>query len=220
MFKKALIAEDHEIRNSGIVNTLAELNIKNSDFVSYCDDALKHIQTAFAENNPYDLLITDLSFDKDHIHQKIKSGQELIQEVRKIQPNLKVIAFSIEKKPKIIDDLYKVYQINGFVAKARNDGKELKNTIKKVFNGETVIPQEILNSIRNTSFEFTDYDILLLELLSKGWKQAEIEEHFKKNGITPDSKSSIEKRLNDLRDSLGAKNNIELIVMCKDIGIL
>jgi len=220
MFKKALIAEDHEIRNSGIVNTLAELNIKNFDFVSYCDDALKLIQTAFAENNPYDLLITDLSFDKDHIHQKIKSGHELIHEVRKIQPNLKVIAFSIEKKPKIIDDLYKVYQINGFVAKARNDGKELKNTIKKVFNGETVIPQEILNSIRNTSLEFTEYDITLLELLSKGWKQAEIEEHFKKNGITPDSKSSIEKRLNDLRDSLGAKNNIELIVMCKDIGIL
>ncbi|WP_042722818.1 response regulator [Flavobacterium sp. B17] len=220
MFKKALIAEDHEIRNSGIVNTLAELNIKNFDFVSYCDDALKHIQTASAENNPYDLLITDLSFDKDHIQQKIKSGQELIHEARKIQPNLKVIAFSIEKKPKIIDDLYKVYQINGFVAKARNDGKELKNTIKKVFNGETVIPQEILNSIRNTSLEFTEYDITLLELLSKGWKQAEIEEHFKKNGITPDSKSSIEKRLNDLRDSLGAKNNIELIVMCKDIGIL
>lgn len=220
MFKKALIAEDHEIRNSGIVNTLAELNIKNSDFVSYCDDALKLIQTAFTENNPYDLLITDLSFDKDHIHQKIKSGQELIHEARKIQPNLKVIAFSIEKKPKIIDDLYKIYQINGFVAKARNDGKDLKNTIKKVFNGETVIPQEILNSIRNTSLEFKDYDILLLELLSKGWKQSEIEEYFKKNGITPDSKSSIEKRLNDLRDSLGAKNNIELIVMCKDIGIL
>lgn len=220
MFKKALIAEDHEIRNSGIVNTLAELNIKNSDFVSYCDDALKLIQTAFTENNPYDLLITDLSFDKDHIHQKIKSGQELIHEARKIQSNLKVIAFSIEKKPKVIDDLYKVYQINGFVAKARNDGKELKNTIKKVFNGETVIPQEILNSIRNTSLEFKDYDILLLELLSKGWKQSEIEEHFKKNGITPDSKSSIEKRLNDLRDSLGAKNNIELIVICKDIGIL
>ncbi len=220
MFKKALIAEDHEVRNSGIVNTLAELNIENYDFVNYCDDAVKLIQNAHAENNPYDLLITDLSFDKDHIPQKIKSGQELIQEARKIHPGLKVIAFSIEKKPKTIDDLYKIYHINGFVAKARNDGKDLKNTIKKVFNGETVIPQEILNAIRNTSLEFTQYDITLLDLLSKGWKQGEIEEHFKKNSITPDSKSSIEKRLNDLRDSLGAKNNIELVVMCKDIGII
>lgn len=165
-------------------------------------------------------MITDLSFDKDHIEQKINSGQKLIEEVKKIQPNLKIIAFSIEKKPKIIDDLFKVHSINGFVSKGRNDGKDLRSTIKKVFSGETVIPQEILNSIRNTSFEFTEYDVTLIELLAKGWKQGEIEQHFKENKITPDSKSAIEKRLNDLRFELGAKNNIELIVICKDIGII
>ncbi len=219
MFKKALIVEDHEVRNLGVVNTLSELQIQNYDFVSYCDDALQKIKTA-ADQVPYDLLITDLSFDKDHIVQKINSGQELITEARKIQPNLKVIAFSIEKRPKVIDDLFKVQEINGFVSKGRNDGKDLKNTIKKVLKNETVIPQEILNSIRNTSFEFTEYDITLIELLAKGWKQNQIEEYFKKNNITPDSKSAIEKRLNELRENLNAKNNIEMIVMCKDIGII
>ncbi|MCA6067248.1 response regulator [Chryseobacterium sp. RG1] len=219
MFKKVLIAEDHEVRNLGVINALSELQIQNYDFVSYCDDALQKIKTT-PKNTPYDLLITDLSFDKDHIVQKINSGQELITEVKKIYPNLKVIAFSIEKRPKEIDDLFKVQEINGFVSKGRNDGKELRNTIKKVFSGETVIPQEILNSIRNTSFQFTDYDETLIELLAKGWKQSEIEKHFKEKKITPDSRSAIEKRLNDLRFELGAKNNIELIVMCKDIGII
>lgn len=220
MFKKVLIAEDHEVRNLGIVNTLTELQIQNFDFVNYCDDALQKIKTAATNNTSYDLLITDLSFDKDHIEQKINSGQKLIEEVKKIQPNLKIIAFSIEKKPKIIDDLFKIQNINGFVSKGRNDGKDLRNTIKKVFSGEIVIPQEILNSIRNTSFEFTEYDMILIELLAKGWKQSEIEKHFKEKKITPDSKSAIEKRLNDLRFELGAKNNIELIVICKDIGII
>lgn len=219
MFKKVLIAEDHEVRNLGVVNALTELQIPHFDFVNYCDDALQKIKAA-ATADSYDLLITDLSFDKDHIEQKINSGQQLIEEVRKIQPNLKVIAFSIEKKPKIIDDLFKIHNINGFVSKGRNDGKDLRSTIKKVFSGETVIPQEILNSIRNTSFEFTEYDVTLIELLAKGWKQGDIEKYFKENKITPDSKSAIEKRLNDLRYELGAKNNIELVVMCKDIGII
>jgi DNA-binding NarL/FixJ family response regulator len=219
MFKKVLIAEDHEVRNLGVVNALTELQIPHFDFVNYCDDALQKIK-ATATADSYDLLITDLSFDKDHIEQKINSGQQLIEEVKKIQPNLKVIAFSIEKKPKIIDDLFKIHNINGFVSKGRNDGKDLRSTIKKVFSGETVIPQEILNSIRNTSFEFTEYDVTLIELLAKGWKQGDIEKHFKENKITPDSKSAIEKRLNDLRYELGAKNNIELVVMCKDIGII
>lgn len=219
MFKKVLIAEDHEVRNLGVVNALTELQIQHFDFVSYCDDALQKIKTT-PKDSPYDLLITDLSFDKDHIKQKINSGQELINEVRQINPYLKIIAFSIEKRAKIIDDLFKVYEINGFVSKGRNDGKDLRNTIKKVFKNEIVIPQEILNSIRNHSFEFSDYDTTLIELLAKGWKQTEIENHFKKNGITPDSRSSIEKRLCELRENLSAKNNIEMIVICKDIGLI
>jgi len=220
MFKKILIAEDHEVRNLGVINALSELRIQEFDFVSYCDDAVKRVLKALAENKPYDLLITDLSFDKDHLEQKINSGQELIDEVRKIQPDLKIVVFSIENKPAIVDELFKKYNINGFVSKGRNDGKELKNTLRKTYKGETVIPQEIINSIRNQSFVFSEYDTLLVELLAKGLKQNQIEMHFKKNNITPDSKSSIEKRLGELRENLNAKNNIEMVVMCKDIGII
>lgn len=220
MFKKILIVEDQEVMNLGIINTLKELNIQSFDFVSYCDDALHKIKIAAKENTPYDLLITDLSFDKDHIPQTLNSGQELIYGAKKVQPNLKVIVFSVEKRVKIIDDLYKIYHINGFVSKARNDGKDLKNTIRKAFNGEIVIPQKMLNVMRHTSFEFNSYDIKLLELLAKGYKQNEIKTYLKEHNMRPYSIRSIEKRLNELRESLGAKNNIEMIVICKDIGII
>ena len=220
MFNKVLIAEDHEIRNLGVIKTLEELQITDYEFVSYCDDAVSKLKTAISEENPYDLLITDLSFDTDFREQKLSSGQELIAEVRQLQPNIKIIAFYIEKKPSIIDELFKKHHINGFVSKGRNDGKELKSAIKKVFENKIVIPQEIINSIRNNSFEFTNYDVYLVELLAKGWRQQEIEDHFKNTNIKPDSRSSIEKRLSELRESLSAKNNTEMVVLCKDLGII
>lgn len=220
MFKKVLIVEDQEIMNQGILNTIKELNIPDFDYVTYCDEALNRIRTALERKNPYDLLIADLSFDKDHIPQKLRSGQELILEAKKVQPALKVVVFSVEKKAKKIDDLYKIYQVNGFVSKARRDGQDLKNTIRRVFNGETVIPQEVLNTMRHISSEFDEYDIKLLKLLAKGYKQSEISSYLKENGMLPYGIRSIEKRLNELRDSLGAKNNIEMIVICKDIGLI
>lgn len=220
MFKKILIVEDQEIMNQGILNTIKELNIPDFDYVTYCDEALSRIITALERKNPYDLLIADLSFEKDHIPQKLRSGQELIYEAKKFQPDLKVVVFSVEKKAKKIDDLYKIYQVDGFVSKARRDGQDLKNTIRKVFNGETVIPQEVLNAIRHISSEFDAYDIKLLELLAKGYKQNEISDYLKEHRIMPYSIRSVEKRLNELRDSLGAKNNIEMIVICKDIGLI
>ncbi|MGI9581291.1 DUF5932 domain-containing protein [Chryseobacterium sp. RRHN12] len=220
MFKKVLIVEDQEIMNRGILNTIKELNIPDFDYVTYCDEALSRIRTALEKKNPYDLLIADLSFDKDHIPQKLRSGQELILEAKKVQPALKVVVFSVEKKAKTIDDLYKIYQIDGFVSKARRDGQDLKSTIRKIFNGETVIPQEILNTMRHISSEFDAYDIKLLELLAKGYKQSEISTSLKQHRMIPYGIRSIERRLSELRDSLGAKNNIEMIVICKDIGLI
>lgn len=220
MYSKVLIAEDHEIENLGVINTLKELMITDFTFVNYCDEAYTRLAQALKEENPFRLLITDLGFISDHRDQRLTTGQELILEALTLQPDLKIIAFSIEKRAAVIDELFEVYHIDGFVSKGRNDGKELISTIKKVFAGEKVLPQHLLNSIRNTTQSLTHYDISLLKLIAKGWKQKEIVKHFSDHGIKPDSRSAIEKRLNDLREILDAKNNIEMIVLCKDLGIL
>ena len=220
MFKKVLIVEDQEIMNLGIINTLKELNIQHFDFVSYCDEALHRLHSATKDKNPYDLLITDLSFDKDHIPQTLQSGQDLILEAKKSQPDLKVIVLSVEKRAKVIDELYKIHGIQAFISKARNDGKELRKTLKKVFEGETVFSQDILNKIRQIPRELNDYDLKLLKLLSQGCKQKEMAGRLKVLGMKPYSTRSIEKRLNELRESLGAQNNIEMVVIGKDIGLI
>jgi len=220
MFKKVLVVEDQEVVNLGITQTLEGLSIPHFEFVTYCDEALQRIKAATAENDPYDLLIADLSFEKDHIRQELKNGQELILEARKVQPDLKVVVFSVEKRAQVIDDLYKIYGINGFVSKARNDGKELRNAIERVSKGETIMSQNILNAIRNIPFALDAYDLKLLELLAKGSKQNGMQAYLKEHQMQPNSIRSIEKRLNELRDSFGAKNNVEMIVICKDIGLI
>lgn len=220
MFRKVLIAEDHEVSNLGIIETLTELHISSYEFFTYCDDALLALKSAIKKSKPFDLLITDLSFEADHRKQKVTSGRQLIEEVRKLQPNLKIIVFSVEKKPKWVDQLFKDYDINGFVSKGRNDGRELKNAIRKVYDNEIFIPSEILAAIRSNAVEVSAYDVILLELLAQGYKQHEIENHLRSKNIKPDSRSSIEKRLNDLRETVGAKNNIEMVVICKDLGII
>lgn len=220
MLKKILVAEDHEVRNLGMIKTLEELNIKEFKFVSYCDDALQEIKNGISSKLPYDLLITDLSFEEDHRTQTLKSGFDLINALQEISTHLKIIVFSIEKKPKIIEDLIDNKKIDGFVSKSRNDAKVLKETITKVFNGETVIPFDIKNSVKKNSFAFSEYDITLLQLISKGMKQQEIADYFRDQKITPNSRSGVEKHLNDLREVLNTSSNIEMILICKDLGIL
>ncbi|GGP03763.1 hypothetical protein GCM10010992_13390 [Cloacibacterium rupense] len=220
MFRKVLIAEDYETYNLGVIKTLEELKITQYDFVNYCDDALAKIKKSIFENDPYDLLITDLSFEEDYLEQNIKSGRHLILAAREIAPELRVVVFSIENKPKSIEDLFKIYNVNAFVSKGRNDAKELKKAITTVAEKGYYLPEEIRFSIKKNSIEFSDYDITLITMLSKGYRQQEIEEHFKKNDIKPYGLSSLEKKLNDMRESLNAKNNIELIVKCKDLGII
>ncbi|MDQ8140527.1 response regulator [Chryseobacterium sp. CFS15] len=221
MFKKVLIAEDHEIVNLSVQRTADELKIPVVDYVHYCDDAVEKIKKSLRENSPYDLLITDLYYDTDHREQRIKDGREMVNEIRKIHPSLKVIFFSAENKSGIIDSLFNDYKINGYVRKGRNDGKELKKAIASVFDGENYLALEARQDVKKlNSYEFSSFDVTLVSLLSQGILQKNIPTYLANNNIKPNSLSSIEKRLNVLKEELGINNNEQLIAFCKDLGII
>ena len=221
MFKKILIAEDQEMGSLSVQKTLEELNIPNVDYVYYCDDALAKIKKSIRENDPYDLLITDLSYEEDHHLQNIKDGKELIEEVRDLQPSLKVIVFSSEHKSGIIDSLFNDCKINGFVRKARNDSKELKKAIAAVYVNESYLSLDLKQEVKKlNSYEFTSYDITLVSLLSQGVLQKNIPTYLQNNHITPNSLSSVEKKLNSLKEALEVTSNEQLIAFCKDLGII
>jgi two-component system capsular synthesis response regulator RcsB len=221
MFKKILIAEDHESINFSVQKTLEELNIPHVDYVYYCDDALAKIHKADREKEPYDLLITDLYYEEDHRQQNIKDGKELIQEIRALHPSLKVIVFSAEHKSGIIDSLFTESKINGFVRKARNDARDLKKAIASVYVNENYLSLDLKQEVKKlNSYEFSSYDITLVSLLSQGVLQKSIPVFLQNNNIKPNSLSSVEKRLNSLKENLNVASNEQLVAFCKDLGII
>ncbi|AIM38043.1 response regulator [Sphingobacterium sp. SG20118] len=221
MFKKVLIAEDHEIANISVQKTLHELGIQNAKYVYYCDDALTWIKNAQRDGERYDLLITDLTFEVDHNPQRIAGGIELIKEVKAIQPNLKVIVLSAESRSAVIDELFKTRAIDGYVRKARRDAQYLKEALQAACQDKTYQSPEIKQSIREkNSHEFSNLDIHIIALLSQGIRQKDIPFYLLQKEIRPSGLSSVEKRLNLMKEVLEFSKNEQLIAYSKDIGII
>lgn len=221
MIDKVIIAEDQESANLSVQKTIEEMQVKHIDYVFYCDDALNKIQAAKQKGHPYDLLITDLYFEDDGTAQKIGGGFDLISSARMIQPGIMILVFSAEKRPATINMLFKNYEIDAFVRKARHDAGELKKALEALAKRQQYCPQALTQSIKQVNaFEFTDFDFNIIRLLSQGYQQKQIPGYLKKNNIKPSSLSSIEKRLNQIREEHGFSNNEQLVLFCKETGIL
>lgn len=221
MFEKILAAEDYESASISVQKSLDDLKIANKHFVHYCDEAFRLLKKSAEEEDPFDLLITDLSFEDDFKEQKIKSGQQLIFESRKILPELKVLVFSSEKRPQIIKELFNNSQIDGFVSKGRMDVKNLEKAITVIFEGEKYLSPQNLMQLRATdTIELTSVEYSILKLLSEGVLQKDMTDILKGKSLKPNSLSSVEKTLSSLKETFMAKSNEHLIAICKDLGVL
>ncbi|WP_430411584.1 response regulator [Kordia sp.] len=221
MFQKVLISEDMDDINAGVLTALSELEIATIDQAQYCDDADLKAKKARKDNAPYELLITDLSFKKDHREEKLKSGEELVAKLKSDQPDIKVIVYSVEDKLQQVRRLFNKYKIDAYVCKGRKSLKELVKAIKTVANGKTHLSPEVKMALSNKKdMEIDDYDIGLLKLLSKGLNQDEISEDLKGRSISPNSLSSIEKRVSKLKIYFKANNAVHLIANAKDLGLI
>ncbi|RTY65264.1 response regulator transcription factor [Flavobacterium sp. GSP27] len=222
MFHKVLVAEDLDTISIAIIQALRELSILEIHHAKYCDEAFLKIKRALHDKVPYDLLISDLSFKPDHRQDRLSSGEELIEAVKKEQPELKTIVFSIEDKSFRIKSLYTNLGINAYVSKGRDSIPELKKTIQNIYNNKNLHPsEEVRHALRNKSlFEIEAYDILLLKSLSNGLTLEDIASEFKNSGIIPSGTSSLEKRINRLKIYFKANNNVHLIAITKDLGLV
>lgn len=222
MFQKVLIAEDLDSISIAVVQALEEISILEIHHAKYCDDAFLKIKKALHDNQPFDLLISDLSFKPDHRENRLNSGEELIEAVKKVQPDIKTIVFSIEDKSFRIKSLFNNLGINAYVSKGRESIPELKKSIQRIYNNEEIKPSaEISHALRDKSlFEIESYDISLLKSLSKGLTLEDISSEFKDSGIIPNGSSSLEKRINRLKIYFKASNNVHLIAITKDLGLV
>ncbi len=221
MFTKVLIAEDIDSTNVAVVQLINEMGITHVDFAKYCDEALLKIRKALLDEQPFDLLLTDLYFKADFRESVLTSGEELIEKVKEVQPDIKVVVYSQEEKSFTIKSLFRSFDIDAYVVKGRYSIPELKEAFKKTLEGELYVSPDHASALQDkTVSEIDSYDLQIIKYLASGITQDEIEITFKEKGITPNSKSAIEKRINRLRTYFRANNNVHLIAIAKDMGVI
>jgi two-component system capsular synthesis response regulator RcsB len=221
MFKNVLIAEDHESASISLRKTLDEVGVTRTDYVYYCDLALTRIQIGLRDGRPFDLLITDLSFDEDQNQQELKGGEALIAAAKQMQPDLKILVFSAEGKAAVIDTLFNQLGIDGYVRKSRQDAQELKQAMESLWKNRTHFPAQLRRAVKQkNAHDFTDFDITIISLLSQGMLQKDIPAYLQENGIRPSGLSSLEKRLSLIKEVLEFTKNEQLVAYCKDFGII
>jgi len=212
MFKKVVFAEDFQGENQGIAETLSEkLAIEELQNELYLDKAFTRLKVALKNNDPYELLVTDLFFEEDHVDRKLTSGNELIKAARALQPDLKIIVHSMENNPIHINTLFKEYEISGYVCKGRNGMVELVNAINEVYHNRTYVSPQLNLTAANNVVELDDFDRAILKELANGLTKKEVSEKFKKENISPNSESTIDKRISRLYDDYEAKNTTNLL---------
>jgi len=222
MFQKVLIAEDHGLTGTGLEESLTDLSIPEILVVHYCDVAILKIKAALQQGTPFDLLITDLSFKADYKDRNLSSGVELITEVKRVQPTIKIVVYSVENRIGKIKSLYDDLGIDAFVGKDRRDINEIGQAIEQVFEGNTYLSESLQFALRSSEnqLELDDYDILLLKLLTKGLKQEEIAQYFQERNYPASSLRSIQERLGKLKTIFGAKTPIHLVAQAMERGFI
>lgn len=220
-FKNILVVEDFDSINTALNSFLKDLGAENIIQVKYCDDALLKIKELNLKNEAFDLIITDLSFEEDFRKVKIRNGVDFIQELIEINLNTPVLVYSVENRPYIIQQLYQYEIVKAYVQKGRYSLEEIKKAINAIVQNNTFISPSLAHLITSqNSNEITDLDVFILKCLAEGNTIEEIELIFKAKNITPSSKSSIEKKMARLKDVFKANNNIHLISICKDLGVI
>ncbi len=212
MFKKVVLVEDFQGENQGIAETLTEkLAIEELQSEFYCDKAFNRLKVALKKNEPYELMVTDLFFEKDHVDRKLTSGRELIKLARAQQPGLKIIVHSMENNPIYVNALFKEHKINGYVCKGRRGMVELVNAVNEVFHNRTFVSAQLNLTAANNTVELDAFDRAILKELANGLTKKEVSAKFKKENRTPNSESTIDKRISKLYDEYKAKNTTSLL---------
>lgn len=221
MFKKVLINDDHDAILGNITEILVEFNVPTIVKSQHCDEAFLKMKKAALDTTNFDLLITDLSFKRDHRTIILETGEDLIVKLRNDFPDLPIIVYSMKDQLQKVRQLLKKYKINGYVCKDRKGSLELSEAIQNVAKGEIYLSPQVNKALSSkTQLEIDDFDVELLNLLAKGLSQDEISLDLKANGISPNSLSTIEKRLNKLRIQFKANNAIHLVAITKDLGVI
>lgn len=219
---KILVVENHQIFIDGLLNSLHKLGHTNVFSETTCDAAYRKIKSQML-NDPFDILLTDLSFENTSEYQSLKSGEELIKKLQKEGLDIKIIVISGHSETNRVFNVIQNLNPDGYLLKNDCDASELGQAIKKVFDGGRFYSHDIHQKIlrRNVvQIQLDETAIHILKELPNHPKISNLEGVIKKANGDNLKLRSIESKISNLRIDLGANNNIDLLLKAKELGII
>lgn len=220
-FQRVLMAQDIDSVNLGLLAALKEAFGFRIDHATSADNAFLRVKQALADKEPYDLLIACQPFESPRGNQHLHSAKDLFRAARLLQPGLKTLLYTTENRPYKIRECLQDCGINGYAQRTGDGGMELIEAIRALSRQGCYISPQVSESIADSLLlKIDSYDVLLLGELAKGYSHREISRRFSVRGISPRSLSSIEKRINQLKEYFRARNTPHLIALVKDEGLI
>ncbi|MGN0738991.1 MAG: response regulator [Treponema sp.] len=194
------VVEDHTLTNKGIRQLISEQeNYSCVGFAFSKSECLEKLNNLFKSDELPDIIILDLFLGEE-------SGLDILYEVKKNLPSIKVIIYSMFTKPGIVS-LALEGGADGFVLKSAPESK-LFSAIKTVIGGDTYVQQTLVAPLftYKTLFDgLTKQEQVVLKKIIERKKPSQI---AKEMNIM---ERSLENYFSKIYTKTGCKNHEELI---------
>jgi DNA-binding NarL/FixJ family response regulator len=219
---KILLVDNHFLILKGLITLLEEITDFTFDihFKTNCDDAYQAVVLA-EKTKPFDILFTDLSFTEGN--KEINSGEELINQIKKRAPNLKIGVITMHTETNRVFNVVTNQQPLAYILKCNCNVSELSFTIQKMLKNQKYYTHSIHQKLlkrRVVEISMDDLSIQILKELPRHSKLSNLVGHIKNSNGHFLKIRSIESKLTDLRTDLEAINNTDLILKAKELGII
>ncbi|MCX6249259.1 MAG: response regulator transcription factor [Bacteroidetes bacterium] len=209
---RIIIIEDHPVVINGLRNIFrpGRDGIEITGSAQTPDEATEKISS-----DSFDIILLDLWLENH------PPPLENIKKLKAVFPEKPIVMFTSEDqyiwKRKMYEAGVKAYLLKSA------EKPEIKSTLEKVAEGLTVftgvfeqqfMAQKFNQGSASGKHQLTENQIEIVKMLSNGLTQQKIAEN-KKTTL-----SNIEKTIKHIRDSIGAKNNTELVRILVERGVI
>jgi DNA-binding NarL/FixJ family response regulator len=219
---RILVVDDHQLMVDGIVMALKQFpNYRVTSF-NICDEAFYELSGAL-DTDPYHVLFTDLSFENVTEDSEIDGGESLIRRVKDEGIPVKIGVITGHTETNRVFNVIRNLNPDAYILKNQCTSEELNFAIRKMMSGDRFFTHEIHNKIlkRNViQIQMDEVAIQILKQLPKQTKIINLEGMIKKSDGKYMKIRAIENKLANLRIDLGAKNNTDLVLKAKELGII
>jgi DNA-binding NarL/FixJ family response regulator len=219
---RILIVDDHQLVIQGIQHALKEVGDFDVVTTTNCNDAFELIKTN-QNTKPFQVLFADLSFDNATEETSIASGEELIKAIKENCFDIKICVITGHTETNKVYNVISNLKPNAYLLKSKCNALEISFALQKMFKNEYYYTHEIHQKLMRRNIVQIQMDttaIQILKELPNHTKISNLEGVIVKHDGTKIKLRSIEAKLANLRIDLNAKNNIDLILKAKELGII